>query len=175
MPKDNFSVTVRLNEELLRLTFCATIIATFFASLAADHNLKNLLTPTGLNAAAVVLGLSAAFSFAYFLSVAAALKYQGKRHVDRFPLNVKVSQFFYDASINIFGVYFLVLLVEAVNAHFLHLPNEIWVWPVYVVMFSIIYIVARVAWALAQNAIEYYYALTADSPDEDESKSAVKR
>ncbi len=117
----------------------------------------------------MVLGLSAGFGFAYFLSVAAALKYQGKRHVDRFPLSIKVSQFFYDASINIFGVYFLVLMVETVNAHLLHLPNPIWVWPIYAVLFSVIYLVARVVWALAQNAIEYYYELTADAAPEEVS------
>ena len=115
------------------------------------------MSPSGTGIATTVLGLSAGFAFAYLISVASALKYQGQRHVDRFPLRAKVAQFFYDGSINIFGVYFLVLLVEGVDSHFLHLSRTVYLWPLYVVLFSLTYIAARIVWALAQIAIEYYY------------------
>ncbi|HEY2004773.1 MAG TPA: hypothetical protein VGH44_06715 [Candidatus Saccharimonadia bacterium] len=152
-----FPLSARLDQELLRITFCGIVIATFFAALSATHNLGAFLSPTGTGAATTVLGLSAGLGFAYLLSVASALKYQGRRYVDRFPLSAKVSQFFYDASINIFGVYFLVLLVEWIDAHLLHIGRTIYLWPLYLVLFSFTYVVARVVWALAQIAIEYYY------------------
>lgn len=152
-----FTDRVRIDQELLRLTFCGIVIATFFAALASTRELKAFLSPSGTGIATTVLGLSAAFAFAYLISVASALKYQGQRYVDRFPLSAKVAQFFYDGSINIFGVYFLVLLVEWLDARFFHLSSSIFLWPLYVVLFSLTYIVARIAWALAQIAIEYYY------------------
>lgn len=148
---------IRLDQEMLRLTFCGIVIATFFAALAANHQLKSFLSPSGTGIATTVLGLSAGLAFAYLISVASALKYQGQRYVDRFPLSAKVTQFFYDGSINIFGVYFLVLLVEWLDTHLLHLSRTIYLWPLYIVLFSLTYIVARIAWALAQIAIEYYY------------------
>ncbi|HUD11329.1 MAG TPA: hypothetical protein VMS08_02885 [Candidatus Saccharimonadia bacterium] len=135
------------------------MIASFFEALAARHNLKSILSPSSTNAGSTVLGLSAAFAFAYLISVAAALKYQNPRKVDRFPLSPKASQFFYDTSINIFGIYFLVLLVEWLDAHDLHLPHTVFVWPIYVVLFSITYLVARVVWAYAQRGIEWQYDL----------------
>ena len=152
-----FTDRVRIDQELLRITFCGIVIATFFAALAANHELRSFLSPSGTGIATTVLGLSAGFAFAYLISVASALKYQGQRHVDRFPLSAKVAQFFYDGSINIFGVYFLVLLVEWIDSHILHLSRTIYLWPLYIVLFSLTYIAARIVWALAQIGIEYYY------------------
>jgi hypothetical protein len=151
------TIEVRTNQELLRLTFCGIVIASFFAALGAGHSLKGLLSPSGTNAATTVLGLSAAFGFAYLISVAAALKYQGAHYVDRFPLNDKSSQFFYDTSINIFGIYFLALAVEWIDAHLLHLPPTWYTWPVLLVLFSATYFVARIIWAIAQVGIEWHY------------------
>jgi hypothetical protein len=151
------SAEARTNQELLRLTFCGIVIASFFAALGAGHNLKGLLNPSGTDAATTVLGLSAAFGFAYLISVAAALKYQGARYVDRFPLNDISAQFFYDTSINIFGIYFLALAVEWIDAHLLHLPHAWYMWPVLLALFSATYFVARVAWALAQVGIKWHY------------------
>jgi hypothetical protein len=72
-------------------------------------------------------------------------------------LSAKVSQFFYDASINVFGVYVLFMLVVWLDAHMLHLPNTPLVWPIYAVLFSATYIVARLVWALCQRLIEWQY------------------
>jgi hypothetical protein len=148
-----------IEHELLRLTFCGIVIASFFAALAAGGNLRAFLSPSGTDIATTVLGLSAGFAFAYLVSVASALKYQAPRRVDRFPLSQKVSQFFYDASINIFGIYFLALLVEWIATHLLDLPDTPLVWPLYIVLFSLTYVIARVVWALAQRGIEAYYDL----------------
>jgi hypothetical protein len=150
-------LSTNTEHELLRLTFCSIVIASFFAALTVGRDLKLLLSPAGTNAATVLLGLSAAFAFAYLLSVASALKYQSPRRIDRFPLSAKVSQFFYDASINVFGVYVLFMLVVWLDAHMLHLPNTPLVWPIYAVLFSATYIVARLVWALCQRLIEWKY------------------
>jgi hypothetical protein len=148
---------IRHDPELLRLTFCGIVVATFFAALVANQDLRNLLSPGGSNIATTVLGLSAMLAFIYLLSVAAALKYQAPNRIDRFPIHTRTAQFFYDASINVYGVYLLVLAVQYLDRHFLHLPQTIFILPVYLVLFSICYFVARVIWALAQRGIEYYY------------------
>jgi hypothetical protein len=152
-------ITSRVEQELLRLTFCGIVIASFFAVMTANRNLGNLLSPSGINAGKTVLGLSAGFAFAYLVSVASALKYRNLRKVDRFPLSPTSSQFFYDTSINVFGIYFLVLLVEWLDAHLLRLPHTVFVWPIYLVLFSMMYFLARVAWAVAQKGIEWQYEI----------------
>jgi hypothetical protein len=147
------------DHELLRLTFCSIVIASFFAVLTVGRDLTAYLSPAGTDAATILLGLSAGFAFAYLLSVASALKYQSPRRIDRFPLSAKVSQFFYDASINVFGVYVLFMLVVWLDSHFLHLPNTPFVWPLYAVIFSVTYFIARVVWAVCQRAIEWQLRL----------------
>jgi drug/metabolite transporter (DMT)-like permease len=158
------TISSRVEQELLRLTFCGIVIASFFAVMGASRDLNNLLSPSGTNIGKTVLGLSAGFAFAYLVSVAAALKYRNPSKVDRFPISIKASQFFYDTSINVFGIYFLVLLVQWLDAHLLHLPNTILVWPIYLLLFSVIYAVARVAWVFAQRGIEWHYEL-ANQPE----------
>jgi hypothetical protein len=146
-------------QELLRLTFCSIVIASFLAALGAGHDLKNFLSPSGTTLTITLLAVSAGFSFAYLLGVASALKYQAPRQIDRFPLSPKVTHYFYDASINVFGIYVLVLLVGWLNVHILRLPGTVWYWPVYLVLASIVYTVARLVWALAQQVIEWHYDL----------------
>jgi hypothetical protein len=147
----------RHEQELLRLTFCSIVVASFFAALVSNHDLRNLLSPGGSNIATTVLGLSAALAFVYLLSVAAALKYQAPNRIDRFLILPHTAQFFYDASINIYGVYLLALLVQWLDLKFLQLPHTILLLPVYLVLFSFCYFVARVVWVIAQRAIELYY------------------
>jgi hypothetical protein len=156
-PPKKTELPSRHDQELLRLTFCGIVVATFFAALVANHDLRNLLSPGGSNIATTVLGLSAALAFVYLLSVAAALKYQAPSRIDRFPIHARTAQFFYDASINVYGVYLLVLAVQWIDHHYLHLPQTVFILPVYIVIFSVSYFVARVAWALVQAGIEYYY------------------
>lgn len=153
-------------QELLRLTFCSIVIASFFAALIAGPTLKDFLSPTGSNIATTVLALSAAFAFAYLLSVAASLKFQNPRRVDRFVLNETVAHYFYDLSINVFGIYILVLLVEWLDAHFLHLSGTVWLWPLYIVLFSVTYFVARLAWAGLLRGIEWHYGWMNERRDE---------
>ncbi len=156
MPEPKEQSTL-IEKELLRFTFCGIIIASFFADLAAGKEVQRWLSPSGSQIATTVLALSAGLSFAYLLSVASRLKYKSPRQVDRFPLSAKVTRFCYDASVNVFGVYLLVLLTQYVADRLLHLKFTWILLPVYVVLSSIIYFVTRVAWALAQRLIEYYY------------------
>src|SRR4051812_29833690 len=85
-----------MEKELLRFTFCGIILASFFATLAGRASLETVLGRYGTNLAGSFLGLSAAFSFAYILSVASWLKYRSPRRIDRFPMRPKLTQFFYD-------------------------------------------------------------------------------
>lgn len=155
--KNNPDAQLAIEHEFLRLTFCGIIIASFFAIFAAGTELKGLLSSGAANTAVILIGLSAAFSFVYLLSVAASVKFQGPRQVDRFPMSVKASHFFYDASINVFGVYVLFVVVAWIDSHFLHLPPSPYFWPLYVALFSAAYFVARVMWAVCQRLIEWQY------------------
>ncbi|HSX02513.1 MAG TPA: hypothetical protein VLI05_04340 [Candidatus Saccharimonadia bacterium] len=145
------------DKEILRFTFCGIVIASFFAALTAGTSLRDLLSPYGSQVATTVLGLAAALSFAYLLSVASWLKYKSPRKVDRFTLSAKVTRFFYDMTVNVFGIYVLVLLSQFVITRWLHLGFLWYLLPLYVVVSSGLYVVARFGWFLVRGLIEYYY------------------
>ena len=166
--------SITMHEEALRLTFCGIVIATFFAALSAGTDLKAVLSPSGTSAAITVLGLGAAFAFAYVVSAASAVKYQSPRQVDRFPLSEKVSHFFYDASINVFGIYALVLVVEWVTRQ-LHLPRTLVLIPLYLAIFSLTYFIARLVWAGAQRIIEWQYDYMRRTDEADKQRASGGR
>ena len=146
-----------LDRELLRFTFCSIIIAAFLAGVAAGSDLRTLINPGNTQLALVVLGLSAGFAFAYVLSVAAHLKYQSRGKIDRFPVPISAGKFFYDASINIFGFYFIVLAAQWITAHLFH-SHAVWSVLLVVVFGSgIIYLLALPVWLLAMQTISKIY------------------
>lgn len=149
--------TTNFDKELLRFTFCGIVIASFFADVVATRDLNNLITPSGSHIATTVLGLSAGLSFAYLLSVASWLKYKSPRKVDQFVLSSKVTRFFYDTAVNVFGIYLLALVSQYVINNWLHLGFSWYLLPAYLILTSIIYVIARLLWFLVRGLIEYYY------------------
>lgn len=146
-----------LDRELLRFTFCSIVIAAFLAGLAAGRDLRSLINPGSTELALIVLGLSAGFAFAYVLSVAAHLKYQGRDHIDRFVIPGSVGRFFYDTSINIFGFYFIVLAAQWVTANLFH-QHQVWVVALVVIFGSgIIYLIAIPLWLIVMRTITKLY------------------
>jgi hypothetical protein len=148
---------INFDKEILRFTFCGIVIASFFADVVATKDLNNLITSSGSHVATTVLGLSAGLSFAYLLSVASWLKYKSPRKVDQFVLSAKVTRFFYDTAVNVFGIYLLVLVSQYVINHWLHIHFIWYLLPAYIVLTSVIYAVARLLWFLIRGLIEYYY------------------
>ena len=149
--KSEDSIDRHLLRETLRFTFCAVILASFFGAL----NLKSLSNPA-THLALEILGVSAGFSFLYLLSVAAALKYKNPMRIDRFILSKKVTGFFYDTSINVFGLALIVWVTEKIIQWF-GLNVTFKVIPLFIVLFSTVYFFMRVIWALLRRLIEYYY------------------
>lgn len=146
-----------LDRELLRFTFCGTIIASFFAVLVAGGTIKEIISPAGEQIATTVLALSAVSSFSYLLCVASFLKYRSIGRVDQFIITRKVAGFFYDAGVNVFGIYFFVLLAQFILVRLLHITSIWWLIVGYLFGSGLIYLIALLAWAAIRRLIEAVY------------------
>lgn len=146
--------------ELLRLTFSGIILASFMGALSLNKDASHLLNFSTANIAVKVLGISAIFSFLYLLSVAASLKYRSPSKIDQFSLTPKVMAFFYDTSINIFGLYLIAWVAERIFHNAFHWNLTLALAPVFLVIFSVSYFVARVLWVYVRRLIERYYDST---------------
>ena len=148
------------DKTILRLTFGGIILASFLAALNFQRDTYHATSFASISIAVKVLGLSALFSFLYLLSIAAALKYRSPAKIDRFPLTPKISAFFYDTSVNIFGLFVIVWLTERLFHNVLHLSLTLPVVPLFLLLFSAVYFFARLTWALGRRLIEYFYDST---------------
>jgi hypothetical protein len=145
------------DKTLMRLSFGGIILASFIGTLSINRDSYQTATFADISLAVKVLGISALFSFLYLLSVAAALKYKSPAKIDRFPLTAKVSAFFYDTSVNIFGLFVIVWLTERLFHNVLHFSLTWPLIPLFLLLFSSTYFVARLVWALGRRLIEYFY------------------
>lgn len=168
-------ISLTADRELLRLTFSSIILASFFATLTSDQNVRRFLSPSGFTLTLAVLGISALFSFLYLLSIASSLKYRNPQRIDRFVLSKKVMAFFYDSSVNVFGISLIVWVTQYVTGHILHWHFSFSFIPLALVLFSITYLVMRAIWAGARRLIEYYYDISSLTPDEARQIQRTKR